>query len=1347
MPNPLDPFDDDSVSLLLEGDTDTPTATPEVATPPPPAEDKVLPPIEGDDDDFQQFLTGMKREREVPDPSKAWMKHHTFTLVTSLTQVHEIVDAAIAAGKCSLDLETEGLDNRIDFDESCQPHTIHDIVGYCLSYDGVEGFYIPVKHRVIEGDPDSNIHPTEDVEAEIKRLCLASQPVMDPADTDQLAGKKWLTPPQLVIGFWHAKFDQEFLYPVTGIDYWHPDSFEDGYLASFTLYTDDGDLGLKGKSAERLKDPDGNPYEMIELKELFIRGRKIEFKELNPRESGVVKYACSDGICTYKLCFEGDLITTAKGGKFGGTYRLEKQVSEVIRVMERNRVKIDKAEVMRVMEEATIELADYEKRIKALAESKGFRDFNPGSTKQLAEFLFGESGLNLSPKPGKNEKSGQYKTDAKSLQAIVDELPEDEAQDNVIVWVVKHRQIEKITGTYLESMINNCDKHDQLRFNFNQTGAATGRFSAPAGDPEHGYAGVPPQGIPSRSDPKRPKCANSLRRTFVARNGYTLSKCDYAGQELRVVTNLSGEPVWLKAFIEGNGDLHSITARAFFGKEDVTDEERGAGKRANFALVYGGGPQAIMRATGCNKIEGQRRKQAFDKAVSTFAEWVKAQHKKVKKDLGVFTAFGRWLAIPDANSPEQMVRAACERYSTNYPIQGCLQPRARVLTRDGYQTVQDILASGGAGETWTGTCWAPFTVLDKGEWGYAEIELKDGTIIPCDTRHKALVVTDTGYIWREFDELQLGDKVATSLAEPVQFEGLPLPPMSHGDKATLEPMMPDGCESEFWFWMGYYYGDGWKDSSRGCLTFVFGAHETERMHQCVGFWGRWGLNPKICENTHQPKDKISTRYCVNVWSVDLVRWLTSLGIVDADAHTKRLPARLYCEPLIYRHAFIRGLMASDGHKPNNGNPYMLHLCQVELLRDTKLLLRTVGVESSVYGPYVNKEDETISWRLDINRRMYKASVDADPGRLPKFSDMVVPPFLIQALIEKYGYVKARHFPTESLYNMYLRMRAGGTVTLMTFKHLLDVMGWSLEQPIYAYKRLRELRRLEQCGPTYTLSVDDPLHRFEAEGVITKNSGADIMKISLVRLHKEFYKRGWLRNGGDDSVRMLMTVHDEVVFEIRHDLVPIVIPVIIEIMESPTFLAKPAWRVPLVVEPLLGTAWDGKYDWGKMCHGRKAKPGESPKEGKEYAIEDHIYQSVPPWLEGILAFAEGKLVVDISKIPPTPAPSAVAVAPSAAAPAAAKPTVVKPNGGSGGAPPPKESDIVTFCIEMLTRNTVRLVSVVCMEARRIEGGKILKLVDTQGNLLVDPRLQIRIDPDEFSKEMINRNLIVGHVSSN
>jgi hypothetical protein len=233
-----------------------------------------------------------------------------------------------------------------------------------------------------------------------------------------------------------------------------------------------------------------------------------------------------------------------------------------------------------------------------------------------------------------------------------------------------------VIGTYLASMDANGDRNGEFRFQFKQTGAATGRFSAPAGDPEHGYSGIPVHGIPATSD---------LRQCFEARPGYLMVKNDYAGEELRIVTNLSNEPVWIKEFKEGDGDLHSITARAFFNKAEVSKEERKMGKIANFALVYGGGPASIQRATGCDKLEAQRRKQAFDKALPVFATWVKGQHTRVKKDLGVFTAFGRWVAIPDAAIREgeqdsrgnrisaedaNRIRAACERHATNYPIQG-----------------------------------------------------------------------------------------------------------------------------------------------------------------------------------------------------------------------------------------------------------------------------------------------------------------------------------------------------------------------------------------------------------------------------------------------------------------------------------------------------------------------------------------------------------------------------------------------------------------------------------------------------------------------------------------------------
>lgn len=633
-------------------------------------------------DNLEEFMvsSGLKSERTVPDITKPWMKHHEFVLVQTVAEVEQIVDAAIASGKASLDLETEGLDNRIYYNAQGEPETVHKIVGFCIAYgDAKTGYYIPVRHRPTDGGPAYNVEPVEAVETAITRLCDAAQPEIDPSDPDQLSGKKWVTPPRVILHFWHASFDQEFLFPVTGIDWWHPDGFEDGNLACFVRYSDDKNLSLKDKAPELLRDPDGNPYEMIGIKELFPNRRKIDFPSLSPDEPGVKKYACSDAICTLLLGDHPRATWAMKDPRFAATYRNEKQTAQVKRVMERPRVLINKGKVRELLAAAEEKREKLRQQICDLAAQRGFPDFEPGSPKQLSDFLFTPAGLDINPKPPRNEKSQQFKTDANTLEELVKELGSNAPP--VLTWIVSFREQDKLIGTYLASMEANGDAQGEFRFQFKQTGAATGRFSAPAGEPEHGYSGIPIHGIPATSD---------LRTCFEAREGYLMVKCDYAGEELRIVTNLSNEPVWVNEFATGDGDLHTITARAFFPghdnePSDKKKEQRKMAKIANFALVYGGGPASIQRATGCDKLEAQRRKQAFDKALPVFASWVKSQHARVKKELGVFTAFGRWVAIPDAAIKEgdldsygnrvtaedaNRIRAACERHATNYPIQG-----------------------------------------------------------------------------------------------------------------------------------------------------------------------------------------------------------------------------------------------------------------------------------------------------------------------------------------------------------------------------------------------------------------------------------------------------------------------------------------------------------------------------------------------------------------------------------------------------------------------------------------------------------------------------------------------------
>jgi DNA polymerase I-like protein with 3'-5' exonuclease and polymerase domains len=1247
--------------------------------------------------------------------------------------------------------------------------------------------------------------------------------------TDPLSSKSWERPPQVVIEFWHSKFDQEFLYPICGIDWWHPESFEDGMLANYVRYTDD-EHGLKENAHRKIKPIEEGDvkhhYEMIKFEHLFPKGMKkkaMKFADLFPETEGngwnTVLYGCSDGICTNLVCAR--LVPYIMGiPHFANTYRLEKQVAQAVRILERQRILINKDAIAELLEEAEAEFSLYEKKIVDLAAISGFSEFNPGSNAQLADFLFTTQGLNLNPKPGKTA-NGQYKTDEKTIEALAEAHPD---APEVLIWIIKYRQISKVKGTYLKSLAKNTDEINQIRLNFKQTGAATGRFTAPKGNPDHGFGGIPIHGIPARDDPKKPKVAHSLRRMFVARPGYKLVKADYASQELRIAANISGEKKWIaeynKELETGEpADLHFLTAQAFFpdltaqspdfklkrnmgkcvhpgtlvrtagglkpmsdlgdfgdtegfmeapqgllidgdpvvslynggqkslvhvvskrgvltcteshlfalvngdlvragdlsagdilmdylapvnnrplphrlyiegsyseseltelgallarlneqglcptityteGRVTVEDTDShdppnevlavvpaGEGpcldvtmgtedhlyyangvlthNTANFALIYGGGVGAVQRATGCDKHEGARLKAAFDESVPQFSRWVKGQHDLVKKDLGVSTIFRRFISVPDADiTPKQVqaralkqavprqlddktawkeaqkIRSACERKSTNFPIQGCLKATSVVQTSAGDQAIGDLEAKGTLFDVWVGDCWAPALAVNMGACERAEILLKDGTLIECDTRHKNLIVTPEGYQWVDYADLEPGMAVATVLHEPLDFIApTPLPPFEVRERSNKKPYLPLSLEKDLWYWLGRYMGDGWLDP-RGAITFSFGDHEKVAINQCCAFWTALNLSPILYTETHQPKNKESTRHRIEVWSVDLYDWLLKLGLSEkVTAHTKRLPARIFSETLEHRKAFMQGLMDSDGHKPKlplkldgvweknkKGNPYNLHLCQRPLLVEVKRLLRTLGVESCVWGPYRSGTDKsgeaTTSYRLDIHRRLFDQNILGKVSRLPTFKDMHAPTFLVREFLEQGPYALESFQGNASAYNLYLRLRDGGNVTIYTLKSLCNLLGVRLRSPIYAFKRLVSKESLGFVEDTFTLSVNHPLHRFESDGVITKNTGADILKFSLVMLYKELTLRGWLKNGGDDSVRLLMTVHDEIVFEIKEDRIAEALPILIKIMEYPSTMAK--WRVPLVVEAEIGDSWAAKLNWLSILRG-------------------------------------------------------------------------------------------------------------------------------------------------------------------
>jgi DNA polymerase I-like protein with 3'-5' exonuclease and polymerase domains len=1282
-----------------------------------------------DGDDIAAFLetTGLKADREVPDASKPWMKYHKFTRVQTIQEVNRIVNECIDRGTCSLDLETTGLDNRIIY-KNGKPETVDQIVGFCISYDGYEGFYIPIRHKPADRGPSLNVEPVVEVERAITRLCRAAIPEGTAEDkaADSLSYKGVA---QLVIFFWNAQFDHEFLYPVTGIDWWHPSSFEDGMLASFVKYAGDKGIGLKPKAKQLLIDPDGNPYEMIELKQLFQKGMPIRFDSLSPDEPGVIRYGGSDGICTYKLCIIPDLVPLCNA-KYNFTYRLEKQLTCVLRVLERNRVRINRAPVRAMLEAKSKERDEILAKIRKFAKLKN-TDLDPNSPKQLGEFLFGTGSncMNITPKPAKNEASGQYKTDGATLEA----LAEDPNAPAILKDVVTYRGFEKSIGTYLIGLANNPDANDELRVSFKQTGASTGRFSAPAGDPEHGYSGIPIHGIPQGSD---------LRRVFEARPGYTMAKCDYAGEELRIAANVSGETVWINEFMQGSGDLHTITARAFFGKQEVTKDERNAGKCVH--------PESLVFI---NDVLQPIKLLKFSGTADTFES---------SSGLSIF-----------AGSKYEPITATYN---------------------GGVKTLVHVVTSGGVL-----TCTSEHQLKLRGGAFVRVMDLKPGALLEPVTLPRAKT--------RPYTPIQVS-----------LWDGLP--------SSTYQ------LNHDWAYLAGAYAGDGTGSASSLGLTHGKSEKIDAYGHRYEEWIQKLITSCEACEI--HPTRKGSD--CLYLGSRVLVRLFQALDIHRKSSKAFNIPfwvLRAGRESILH---YLGGLFDTDGTVGGKTPNLDVTTKDFSFAGQLATVLRYVGLDfnleltyNQTYKRYYARlrlpVNDSLKLRPYLRHEGKKARLRAGRQKSNNNKDRFI---VLQVLPAESGQcvdlsVSKKHvyvvngILTHNTANFAL-LYGGGPKSIIRATGCNEVEARRRKQAFdKAVPTFAKWIKQQHAAVKINLGVWTAFGRWllipdanSQEGEIRaacerhsvnfqiQGAGADIMKIAMVLLHKAFHNKGWLRNGGDDSVRMLLTVHDEIVFEIKHERVVEVIPLIVEIMEGPWKRPKnPPWKVPLVVEPLVGFNWSSGYKVERHKKGQALGKGEvlangyvygtTRKPAKEYEQPDigeivltpnklFGLEHTPPWLASLVPSAEVIETPVIEAVQETPTKeavqesqtkSAVQEIPTQDVPLenvplenvpseslsdlseallqVAEPQLTAPPEKLTQFPEPQTDGVIVFGIDRLNEQTAAQISdfvcVAMLEARRDGHGSILHLQDFGGETLIPISYNYRIQVSKFAELLRRHNLLV------
>jgi DNA polymerase-1 len=276
------------------------------------------------------------------------------------------------------------------------------------------------------------------------------------------------------------------------------------------------------------------------------------------------------------------------------------------------------------------------------------KTFNIASPQQLGRVLFEDLRLPAPVKYGKG----------KTISTAADVLEDLAAEHEIVRKVLEYRQLTKLKGTYVDALPALIDaRTGRLHTSFNQAGAATGRLSS--SNPNL-------QNIPIRTELGR-----EIRAAFVPREGWKLMVADYSQIELRLLAHMSGDPLLVDAFRNGE-DIHTRTASEVLGVPPmlITAEARRNAKAVNFGIVYGISGFGLAAQLGIARAEAEKYIKNYFARYEGVRRFIDATIAEVRLSGVTRTLFGRERPIPDINSRNANARGFAERTAVNSPLQG-----------------------------------------------------------------------------------------------------------------------------------------------------------------------------------------------------------------------------------------------------------------------------------------------------------------------------------------------------------------------------------------------------------------------------------------------------------------------------------------------------------------------------------------------------------------------------------------------------------------------------------------------------------------------------------------------------
>ena len=663
---------------------------------------------------------------------------------------------------------------------------------------------------------------------------------------------------------------------------------------------------------------------------------------------------------------------------------------------------------------------------------------------------------------------------------------DEEALSKLDYWmcplITNVRKLEKLKGTYIKQYLRH--QVDGVVYPNFQLHIPTS-FRSSCSDPNV-------QNTPKR----KPEARKMIRSGIIPPKGWKVFEVDGSGMEVSTSAMYHKDPVFMQYLTTPGTDMHRDNTCDLWmiDATEVTKMLRFFGKNMwTFAQFYGDyfGSCGVNLWKTCIEEENMQlangvflRDHMEELGITEMGKMYKGQPtsgsflehcKKVEDKMWneKFSVYTQWKKdindfYNEHGHTESLFGFIYDGYmdrkqTTNYLIQGCLQGHSKVLTQNGWERIDSLV--GEEVEIWTGFEWKNAIGLNRGKCQIATVHLESGLQLDCDIRHE---FKNESNEWVKFKDLEKGDYVALpKIYQEERLQGVP--------------------DIDWYFILGFCIGDGYfasREISEGVTRVGL---------QIFGGPSKYDILDSICDFLLPYHEKGFTKPIIrqtkenvralNVEGKGLAAKLESFGYeCNKTAHTKRIPKSVWTATETEQQSFMDGLWLADGDRSNKS----LHMCNEKLLKEVQVLLAGLDYDSAIRK---TKDGYKLTPR-NVNHKTYSSRM------FPRISF---------DLLRKGRTIKYNKRDNTTITDRR-NIQSGKDISQTVAERILDKLNPDGE--IYRYDKVTDIVIHKEEADTYTMSVDDNLHQFVADGIICKNTAFHLLMWVIIQVNKRLKVENW-----------------------------------------------------------------------------------------------------------------------------------------------------------------------------------------------------------------------------------------------